>query len=546
MSLRPIRRALVSVSDKTGLIELGKALAGFGVEIISTGHTRKAMTDAGLKVIDISDVTGFPEMLSGRVKTLHPKVHGGILALRDNPQHADALKTHDIKPIDMVVCNLYPFRATVARPGSTHEEIIENIDIGGPAMIRAAAKNYQYVAVVSDPDQYPAIINELQANSGSLSLATRDQLAADAFSLTAAYDSAVTAYFVHRMEKEDHGVMINRWLGGSGIFWRGGDLPSNLSLYMERRMPLRYGENPHQQAAFYVDPAWQWPGVATAEALHGKELSFNNLLDLDSAFNLVREFAQPAAAIIKHNNPCGAALAASLEQAFQDAYATDPLSAYGGVIAFNREVDYDTAMQITEPGRFVECIIAPEFADDAFEVLTTRPTWKKNVRLLRTGPLTKDDGRSSTLDIRRVDGGFLVQTRDLGGDDFAKLKVVTKRQPSDAEMADLRFGWLVCKHVKSNAIVLAKNGRVIGVGAGQMSRVDSVHLAVRKAGEQAKGSVLASDAFFPFRDNVDQAAAAGVTALIQPGGSMRDQDSIQACDEHNLAMVFTGVRHFRH
>jgi phosphoribosylaminoimidazolecarboxamide formyltransferase/IMP cyclohydrolase len=559
MSLRPIRRALLSVSDKTGLVELAKVLVGFGAELISTGHTRKSLTDAGLKVTDIADVTGFPEMLSGRVKTLHPKVHGGILALRDNPQHADALKTHDIKPIDMVVCNLYPFRATVARQGSTHEEIIENIDIGGPAMIRAAAKNYQYVAVVSDPDQYQAVINELQANNGALSLATRDQLAADAFSLTAAYDSAVTAYFVHRMEKEDHGVMVSRWLGGSGIFWRGGELPSNLSLYMERRMPLRYGENPHQQAAFYVDPAWQWPGVATAESLHGKELSFNNLLDLDSAFNLVREFPQPAVAIIKHNNPCGAATGPSLEQAFRDAYAADPLSAYGGVIAFNRDVDVDTAMQITEPGRFVECIIAPEFADEAFEILTTRPTWKKNVRLLRTGPLASplspggrgtgvrgDDPRTSTLDIRRVDGGFLVQTRDLGGDDFAKLKVVTKRQPTEFELADLRFAWLVCKHVKSNAIVLAKNGKVVGVGAGQMSRVDSVHLSVRKAGENAKGSVLASDAFFPFRDNVDQAAAAGVTAIVQPGGSMRDQDSIQACDEHNIAMVFTGVRHFRH
>src|SRR5262249_24339451 len=312
------------------------------------------------------------------------------------------------------------------------------------------------------------------------------------------------------------------------------------------RMPLRYGENPHQQAAFYVDPAWQWPGVATAESLHGKELSFNNLLDLDSAFNLVREFAQPACAIIKHNNPCGAAMAASLEQAFNDAYAADALSAYGCVIAFNREVDYETAMQITEPGRFVECIIAPEFADDAFEVLTTRPSWKKNVRILRTGPLSKEDGRSSTLDIRRVDGGFLVQTRDLGGDDFAKLKVVSKRQPTDAELADLRFAWLVCKHVKSNAIVLAKNGKLVGVGAGQMSRVDSVHLSVRKAGERSRGSVLASDAFFPFRDNIDDAAKAGVTAIVQPGGSMRDQDSIQACDEHGLAMVLTGVRHFRH
>jgi phosphoribosylaminoimidazolecarboxamide formyltransferase/IMP cyclohydrolase len=528
------------------LIELAKVLVGFGAELISTGHTRKSLTDAGLKATDISEVTGFPEMMGGRVKTLHPKVHGGILGVRDNPGHMKELEAQGIKPIDMVVCNLYPFRATVARQGSTHEEIIENIDIGGPSMIRAAAKNYRDVAVVSDPDQYAAVIAELQRNNGALSLATRDQLAADAFSLTAAYDSAITAYFVHRMEKEDHGVMVNRWLGGSGIYHRGGDLPSNLSLYMERRMPLRYGENPHQIAGFYVDPSWQWPGVSTAESLHGKELSFNNLLDLDSAFNLVREFTQPAAVIIKHNNPCGAAVSATLEEAFNLAYAGDPLSAYGGVIAFNRDVDSATAMQITEPNRFVECIIAPEFNDEAFEILTTRPTWKKNVRLLRTGPLTKDEGRANTLDIRRVDGGYLVQTRDLGSNDFSKLQVVTQRKPTDAEMADLRFAWLVCKHVKSNAIVLAKNGHVAGVGAGQMSRVDSVHMAVRKAGEKSKDSVLASDAFFPFRDNIDMAAEAGVKAIIQPGGSMRDQDSIKACDEHGMAMVFTGIRHFRH
>jgi len=546
MSLRPIRRALLSVSDKTGLIELAKVLSRFETELISTGHTRKHLMDAGLKVLDIAEVTGFPEMLGGRVKTLHPRVHGGILAVRDNPQHLKSLEEQEIKPIDMVVCNLYPFRATVARQGSTHEEIIENIDVGGPCMIRAAAKNYRDVAVVSDPDQYPAIIAELHDNNGHLSLATRDRLAGDAFSLTAAYDSAITAYFVHRMEQEDHGVMINRWLGGSGIYWRGGELPSNLSLYMERRLPLRYGENPHQKAAFYVDPSWQMPGVATAEVLHGKELSFNNLLDLDSAFNLVREFGQPAAAIIKHNNPCGAAINDTLEDAFQDAYNADPLSAYGGVIAFNREVDADTAMQLTEPGRFVECVIAPDFSEEAFDTLTTRPSWKKSVRLLRSGPLNKEDTRASTLDIRRVDGGFLVQTRDIGSDDFAKLQHVTKRKPSERELADLRFAWLVCKHVKSNAIVLAKDGKVVGVGAGQMSRVDSVHMAVRKAGDNSKGAALASDAFFPFRDNIDLAAQAGVAAVIQPGGSMRDQDSIAACDEHNLAMILTGIRHFRH
>ncbi|MBL8792862.1 MAG: bifunctional phosphoribosylaminoimidazolecarboxamide formyltransferase/IMP cyclohydrolase [Planctomycetia bacterium] len=546
MSLRPVRRVLISVSDKTGVVDLARVLDSYGAELISTGHTRKALQDAGLKALDISEVTGFPEMLSGRVKTLHPRVHGGILALRDNPQHQATLKEHDIKQIDMVVCNLYPFRATVARQGSTHEEIIENIDIGGPTLIRAAAKNYKDVAVVTDPDQYRTIVQELRDNQGALTLDTRHQLAADAYSLTAAYDSAVTAYFVHQLEKEDHGALIGRWLGGSGLHHHGGELPSNLSLYMERRMALRYGENPHQQAAFYVDPAWQFPGISTAEPLHGKELSFNNLLDLDSAFNLVREFSQPACAIIKHNNPCGAAVGLDLELAFKDAQQADPISAYGGIVACNRPIEADTARALTEPNQFFECIIAPEFSDEAFEILTTRPTWKKSIRLLRTGELPADDKRAHTLDVRRVDGGFLVQTRDLGGDDFAKLQIVSKKQPTDEQLADLRFAWLVCKHVKSNAIVLAQDGKVTGVGAGQMSRVDSVHMATRKAGDKAKGSVLASDAFFPFRDNIDLAAAAGVTAIIQPGGSMRDKDSIEACDEHGLAMVLTGVRHFRH
>jgi phosphoribosylaminoimidazolecarboxamide formyltransferase/IMP cyclohydrolase len=546
MSLRALRRALLSVSDKTGLIELARVLVGFGVELISTGHTRKALTDAGLTARDIADVTGFPEMLGGRVKTLHPKIHGGILALRDNDQHRKTVEEQGIGLIDLVVCNLYPFRATVARQNSTHEEIIENIDIGGPAMIRAAAKNYRDVTVITDPDQYPALVAELQTNAGAVRLETRERLAADAFSLTAAYDSAVTAYFVQRLEKTDPGYMVNRWLGGSSVYHRGGELPSNLSLYMERRHKLRYGENPHQTAAFYVDPGWQLPGVGTAEVLHGKELSFNNLLDLDSALHLVTEFTEPAAVVIKHNNPCGAAVAHNLVEAFNRAYAGDPLSAFGGILAFNREVDEETAWEITEPDRFVECIIAPEFSDEAFATLTTRPKWRNSVRLLRTGPLTEETARGPILDFRRVEGGFLVQTRDHGGDDFAQMKVVTKRSPTDAELADLRFAWNVCKHVKSNAIVLAREGAVVGVGAGQMSRVDSVHMATHKAGTRAKGAVLASDAFFPFRDNIDQAAAAGVTALVQPGGSVRDDESIRACEEHNMAMVFTGIRHFRH
>lgn len=526
MDLRPVRRALLSVSDKTGLVDLARGLAEWRAELISTGGTRKALAEAGLPVRDVSDVTGFPEILDGRVKTLHPRVHAGILAVRDNPQHQATLTEHGVAPIDLVVCNLYPFEQTVARPGSSHEDVVENIDIGGPSMVRSAAKNYHDVAVVTDPGQYAGVLEELRAHRGALTLATRERLAAAAFARTAAYDRAIAAYFAGRAGREL--------------------LPPVLDLRFERRMPLRYGENPHQQAAFYVEPGAPRGTVATAEALHGKELSFNNFLDLDSALNLVREFADPAAVVIKHNNPCGAAVSATLEEAFRRAYEGDPLSAYGGVLAFNREVDEATARQVTEPNRFIECVIAPGYGDAAFGLLTTRAKWGKNVRLLRTGPLPPPGGRADALDFRRVDGGLLVQTRDAGGDDFAAARVVTRRPPTDAEWADLRFAWPVCKHVKSNAIVLAKGGILVGTGAGQMSRVDSVHLAVRKAGERSRGAVLASDAFFPFRDNVDEAARAGVTALVQPGGSLRDPDSIQACDEHGLAMVFTGVRHFRH
>jgi phosphoribosylaminoimidazolecarboxamide formyltransferase/IMP cyclohydrolase len=526
MDLRIIRRALLSVSDKKGLIDLARALAGLGVELISTGGTRKALADAGLTVRDIADVTGFPEMLDGRVKTLHPRVHGGILAIRDNPQHVATAQQHGIGLIDLVVCNLYPFEQTVARPGSSHEEIVENIDIGGPSMVRSAAKNYHDVAILTDPAQYPAILDELRTSGGALTLATRERLAAAAFARTAAYDRAISAYFAGRTGAEE---------------W-----PAVLDLRFERRLSLRYGENPHQHAAFYAEPGCRHACVGTAEQLHGKELSYNNLLDLDSGFNLVREFDAPAAVVIKHNNPCGAAVGATLVDAFQKAYEGDPLSAYGGVLGFNREVDEATAMQITEPNRFIECVIAPSYSEAAFRLLTTRPSWKKNVRLLRTGPISPDAAKARSLDFRRVDGGLLVQTRDVEADDFAQAKAVTKRAPTEAEMADLRFAWRVCKHVKSNAIVLAKGGAIAGVGAGQMSRVDSVHIAARKAGERVRGAVLASDAFFPFRDNVDEAARAGVSAIVQPGGSMRDQDSIQACDEHGLAMVFTGVRHFRH
>ena len=540
MALRTIRRALLSVSDKSGLVDLARVLAEFAVELVSTGGTRKALEEAGLAVRDISQVTGFPEILDGRVKTLHPRVHGGILAVRDNPQHLATLQEQRIVPIDLVVCNLYPFEATLAQPGSAHEAIIENIDIGGPTLVRAAAKNYRDVAVLTDPNQYAAAIEELRAQGGALTTATRERLAAAAFARIVAYDQAISSYFQARA-------------GGEA-------LPAQLDLHLQRHLHLRYGENPHQQAAFYIEPGCRRACVATARPLHGKELSFNNILDLDSALNLVREFDTPAAVVIKHNNPCGAAVAASLEEAFRKAYEGDPLSAYGGILGFNREVDEPTAQQVTEPNRFVECIIAPGFNPAAFHLLTTRPSWKKSVRLLETGPLhtqgTEREAptgvtalgaqRHALYDYRRVDGGLLAQTRDRPADDFAQMRVPTKRSPSAEELNDLRFAWVVCKHVKSNAIVLAKNGMVVGVGAGQMSRVDSVHLAVRKAGDRSRGCVLASDAFFPFRDNLDEAASAGVTAVVQPGGSLRDADSIQACDEHEMAMVLTGIRHFRH
>ncbi len=543
MTLRTIRRALLSVSDKSGLVELARVLAEFGVELVSTGGTRLALADAGLAVRDIAEVTGFPEILDGRVKTLHPRVHAGILAIRDQPRHQATLQEHNIAAIDLVVCNLYPFEATVAGPQSTHEDVVENIDVGGPSLVRAAAKNYHDVAIVTDPRQYPELQAELRQHQGSLTLATREKLAAAAFALTAAYDRAISAYFAQRVSAPAE------------------EFPPQLELRFQRVSALRYGENPHQQAAFYRQPDWRHPCLAGAETLHGKELSYNNLLDLDSALNLVREFAEPTAVVIKHNNPCGAAVADTLAEAFRKAWAGDPQSAYGGVLGFNRPVDEAAATLVTEPNRFIECIIAPGFSPAAWHLITTRPSWKKNVRLLQVGvrgqgsgviqagsSLTPDPSplTPSALDYRRIDGGLLVQTRDLPADDFTQAKVVTKRAPTAAELADLQFAWLVAKHVKSNAIVLAKDRMVVGVGAGQMSRVDAVQIAVKKAGDRVQGSVLASDAFFPFRDNIDEAARAGVTALAQPGGSMRDAEAIAACDEHGLAMVCTGVRHFRH
>ncbi|MBX9627819.1 MAG: bifunctional phosphoribosylaminoimidazolecarboxamide formyltransferase/IMP cyclohydrolase [Gemmataceae bacterium] len=520
--LRPIRRALLSVSDKTGLVDFARELsAKYGVELIATGGTKTALADAGLPVKDVRELTGFPEILDGRVKTLHPAIYAGLLAKRDKPEHLQTLLEHNLPEIDLVVCNLYPFEQTVAKPGVTEAEAIENIDIGGPCMIRAAAKNFDAVTVATDAVQYPRILKELEAYNGSVSRELRQRFAAAAFARIARYDVAITQYFAGKP-----------------------DWPLTQHLAFDLSQPLRYGENPHQEAAFYFESGItardKHPCVATAGQLHGKELSYNNILDLDSALNLAREFSEPAAVVVKHNNPCGAATAPALADAFARAWDGDPQSAFGGIIAFNQTVDDATAAALLSGERFVECVIAPDYAPAALDRLKG---WKKNVRLLKTGPLS---GPPHGLDYRRVDGGLLVQTRDVGAVDFTKWQTVTKRQPTPAELAALRFAWLVCKHVKSNAIVLAHGTQVVGVGAGQMSRVDSVEIAVKKAGGRVKGSVLASDAFFPFRDNVDRAAAAGVVAIAQPGGSQRDADSVAACDEHGLAMAFTGVRHFRH
>jgi phosphoribosylaminoimidazolecarboxamide formyltransferase/IMP cyclohydrolase len=528
--LRPIRRALLSVSDKTGLVEFARELhEKFGVELIATGGTRKTLADAGLPVKDISELTKFPEILDGRVKTLHPAIYAGLLAKRSKPEHMQTLTEHNLPEIDLVVCNLYPFETTVAKPGVSEAAVIENIDIGGPCMVRAAAKNFESVAILVTPTLYNECLLNLKNDDGCTSLEYRKNLAAHAFQRIAVYDAEIASYFLGILPDEDEVISEDDWADEI-------DPPFDLL------QTLRYGENPHQKAAFYGEPDLDRPCIATAEQLHGKELSYNNILDLDSALNLVREFAAPAAIVVKHNNPCGAATSSTLAAAFTAAWDGDPLSAFGGILAFNRNVDADTATAIMDPKakRFVECVIAPGYEPHALDALKT---WKENVRLLKTGSLS---GSPDGLDYRRVDGGLLVQTRDVGADKPDDWKVVTKRKPTEDEWNALHFAWFVCKHVKSNAIVLAKNTQIVGVGAGQMSRVVSVDIAVRKAGDRSQGSVLASDAFFPFPDNVELASAAGVTAIIQPGGSVKDADSIAACDKHGIAMLFTGTRHFRH
>ena len=539
-----VRRALISVSDKTGIIEFARALRGFGVEIISTGGTARALREAGIEVRDISDVTGFPEMMDGRVKTLHPRIHGGLLAQRDNQEHLSAMREHNIEPIDMVVVNLYPFEQTVAREGVTPQEAIEQIDIGGPSMIRSAAKNYQGVAVIVSPDSYSEIGEELNQNNGRLSLHTRAHLAKQAFMRTASYDAAIASYMLGEDSRRQAGA------GGMGIYSSAytsagtpveeksiTDLetpPDFASWTLRKVSDLRYGENPHQRGALYDTGGAG--GVAHAELLGGKEMSYNNYVDADAAWQIVCDFDELACAIIKHTNPAGVGLGETTEAAYSRALQTDPVSAFGGIVAFNRRVDEATARAVTEI--FTEVLIAPDYDEGALEVLRAR----KNLRVLRAG----EPQRAAGLEYRQISGGMLVQTRDAHQLARDQLKVVTRRQPSEEEIQALLFAWTVSKHTKSNAIVYARKGQTVGVGAGQMSRVDSVKLGAMRAQIPLQGSVLASDAFFPFRDGLDEAARQGITAVIQPGGSVRDAEVIAAADEHNLAMVFTGIRHFKH
>lgn len=527
-AMAPIKRALLSVSDKTGLVEFGKFLAEQGVEILSTGGTAKALADAGLKVTEVSDHTGFPEMMDGRVKTLHPKIHGGLLALRDNDAHVKAMTDHDISDIDLLVVNLYPFEETVEK-GADFDTCIENIDIGGPAMIRSASKNHRFVTVVVEAGDYEAVKSSMQENNGATSPELRRRLAATAFARTGAYDTAISAWFAAQL---------------------GQTYPDRINITATRQQTLRYGENPHQDAAFYVNRTGR-VGIATARQIQGKELSYNNLNDTDAAFELVSEFdpaSGPAVAIIKHANPCGVAQAPSMTEAYKKALLCDQTSAFGGIIALNGTLDGATAAEIAKV--FTEVVIAPDADEKALEILSA----KKNLRLLLTGGLA--DPRSVGQTIKSVAGGYLLQSRDNGKVTLDDLRVVTERQPTEQELQDLLFAFTVCKHVKSNAIIYVKNGATVGMGAGQMSRVDSARVAVRKAQDASdvagfaenmtKGSVVASDAFFPFADGLIHAAEAGVTAVIQPGGSMRDDEVIAAANERGLAMVMTGMRHFKH
>ncbi|UFJ41014.1 bifunctional phosphoribosylaminoimidazolecarboxamide formyltransferase/IMP cyclohydrolase [Brevibacillus humidisoli] len=514
------KKALISVSDKTNIVPFARRLDELGVEIISTGGSAKLLKEAGIDVTGISEVTGFPEILDGRVKTLHPTIHSGLLAVRDNPEHQRQLDELSIAPIDFVIVNLYPFKQTVAKPDVTFEDAIENIDIGGPTMLRAAAKNHAHVTVIVDAADYDTVLAELQAQ-GSTSLETRRRLAAKVFRHTAAYDALIAGYLSEQM---------------------GEPLAENHTVTYEKVQDLRYGENPHQRAAFYREPLAAAGTIATAEQLHGKELSYNNINDADAALAIVREFSQPAVVAVKHTNPCGVGIGATISEAYRKAYQADPVSIFGGIIAANRVIDRETALQLKET--FLEIVLAPDFSEEARAILQE----KKNLRLLRLGEFGSQaaaNGRAA-LRVAPVAGGLLVQEYDLHQLQETDMTVVTERKPTEEELAQLAFAWRVVKHVKSNAIVLARENMTIGVGAGQMNRVGAARIAIEQAGEKAAGAVLASDAFFPMPDTVEEAARAGVTAIIQPGGSVRDQDSIEACNRHGIAMVFTGVRHFKH
>ena len=526
---RPIRRALISVSDKTGIVEFAQALAERGVDILSTGGTARLLAEQGIAVTEVSDYTGFPEMMDGRVKTLHPKVHGGVLGRRG--QDDDVMAKHGINPIDMVVVNLYPFAETVAKEGCTLAEAVENIDIGGPTMVRSAAKNHKDVTIVVNAHDYERIITEMDANEKSLTLETRFDLAIAAFEHTAAYDGMIANYF---------GTMVPSY-GENKEGDEESKFPRTFNQQFEKKQDMRYGENSHQAAAFYVEANPQEASVSTARQIQGKALSYNNIADTDAALECVKEFNEPACVIVKHANPCGVALGKDILEAYNRAYQTDPTSAFGGIIAFNQELDAETATAIVER-QFVEVIIAPSVSAEAIEVVAA----KKNVRLLECGEWTT---KTTGFDVKRVNGGLLVQDRDQGMVNLDDLKVVSKRQPTEEELKDALFCWKVAKYVKSNAIVYAKGDMTIGVGAGQMSRVYSAKIAGIKAadeGLEVAGSVMASDAFFPFRDGIDAAAEAGIKCVIQPGGSMRDDEVIAAADEHGMAMIFTGMRHFRH
>ncbi|WP_062197171.1 bifunctional phosphoribosylaminoimidazolecarboxamide formyltransferase/IMP cyclohydrolase [Massilibacterium senegalense] len=510
-----MKRALVSVSDKAGIIPFVKALVDLGVEVVSTGGTKKAIQEAGIPVIGISEVTGFPEILDGRVKTLHPNIHSGLLAIRDKEEHMQALKEHNITPIDLVVVNLYPFQQTIEKPDVTFPEAIENIDIGGPSMLRAAAKNHAYVTVVTDPADYDKVVEEVKAN-GDTTAETKRQLAAKVFRHTAAYDALISQYLTNAVGEKD---------------------AESLTVTYNKVQSLRYGENPHQKATFYQKPLGAKCSIANAKQLNGKELSYNNINDANAALRIAKDFKDPVVVAVKHMNPCGVGTAGTIEQAYDRAYEADPVSIFGGIICANREIDEQTAAKMKEI--FLEIIIAPSFSEKALEILTA----KKNLRLLTVDFAAKDE---KEIQLTSITGGLLVQEEDAYTIDDAELKVATKREPTEKEWEDLKLAWKVVKHVKSNAIVLAKDQMTIGVGAGQMNRVGAAKIAIEQAGEKATGSALGSDAFFPMDDTVEAAAKAGVTAIIQPGGSIRDEDSIKKADEYGIAMVFTGVRHFKH